>query len=125
MGEGVHQDKGADPLGMGHREMNRPRAGGVSGHYRRSLETGRIEHGDQISVEGLSRHSVPGVTLRRAQAPGVEPNCAAESSQPPLNPDESGIFAQDVERLGNAGVIEHQVERPVAAHLVSEVGPIG
>jgi hypothetical protein len=123
VGEAVDQDEGADPLGVAGREMYRPPARYPLHHQRWSLEPHRVEEGSEISVEDVSCGGVEGVTLRCAHAPGVKPESTTEDTQPPANPDESGVLRQQIDRRG--GVHEHQVERPVPAHLVGQVGPVG
>jgi hypothetical protein len=54
VGVAVEQDQGANPLGMSDREMDRPTAPGRLSCHRRSLETGVVEHSEEVGVEDRS-----------------------------------------------------------------------
>jgi len=71
--------------------MDRSPAGCTLGHQRRSLETRRIEHGGEVSVEDLLRQGVMGITLGCTQASAIEPEGAAEGAHPPAEAAETGI----------------------------------
>ena len=82
-----------------------------------------VEQSGEVTVVNVSGPGAPVVAHRRPHASGVEPEGAAESAQPPADPNESRVIGQEVD--WGSPVTEHQVERPVAAQLVGEVGPVG
>ena len=53
----------------------------------------------------------------------IPPDGAAEAGHPLAQADEPGFLQGEVAR--DAAQHEHHLERPVAAHLVSEVGSVG
>jgi hypothetical protein len=125
VGVAVDEDEGTDPLGMGDREMDRPRPGYVHCHQHRSLKARRIEDGGEVSVGDLSLdEGIPWVALRRTPASGVEPNGAAEGAQPLTKANEPRVLRQQIDRDAT-GHVDHQVDRSVAAHLVGDGGPVG
>src|SRR6516225_8001807 len=52
----------------------------------------------------------------------VEPEGTTERLQPPADPDKARVLRQQIDRRGD--VHEQHIERPVAAHLVGEIGPV-
>jgi hypothetical protein len=55
VGKGVDEDEGAQPLGLGDREMDRPHGGRIYVHQRRSLEADCVEPSDAVSDSDLCR----------------------------------------------------------------------
>jgi hypothetical protein len=90
--------------------------GQAHSYYRRSLETDGVEQGGEISIIDVSPEGVPGITLRCTCASRVEPQGSAEGVQPPADREEPGVVRQKIG--GRCPVKEHQVQRPVPAHLV-------
>jgi hypothetical protein len=88
------------------------------------VKTHSVEQNGDISIKDPSGDSVPWVTLRRAPAPSVEPEGAAEAIHAGADPDEAGVLRQQIDR-DSSGIGEHQVMGSIAAHLVGEVGPVG
>ena len=113
-----HQRARAFRIGRGEQDRHRPAFRGAEQHG--ALRANRVHHGAHVVHPGLEVRQMMRVDpVGKPGAALVEQDEAAEGTEPPQQMGVARVLPMDVQ-VGDEAGHEHQVDRPVADHLIGD-----